>query len=97
MAVELIKFGDVLGIAELDALYPRLLSSLLEDNAIVFDCERIEQVDTAAMQLLYAFNKEVRIHGKSMQWRNVSDVFLHSARLLGIADSLGIVGSDDVN
>ncbi len=97
MAVELIKFGDVLGITELDTLYPRLLSLLLEDNAIVFDCERIVQVDTAAMQLLYAFNKEVRIHGKSVQWCNVSDAFLQSARLLGVADSLGSLGSDDVN
>ena len=97
MTVELIKFGDVLGMTELDVLYPRLLSSLLAENALVFDCGRIEQIDTAAMQLLYTFNKEAIIHGKNVRWINVSDVFSQSARLLGVADSMGSLGSTDVN
>jgi len=85
MASEVIKCGPVLGIAELEVLYPTLLSLLLEEQSIVFDCGDIEQVDTAALQLLHAFFQEAKIHGKSVNWDNVSDIFLQSARVLGIA------------
>jgi ABC-type transporter Mla MlaB component len=97
MAVELIKFSDVLDKTELDTLYPKLLSSLLEDTALILDCEQVEQVDTAAMQLLYAFNKEAKIHGKNVQWGNVSEAFLQSARLLGIAGLMANLGANDVD
>ena len=85
MASEVIKCGPVLGIAEFEVLYPTLLSLLLEEQSIVFDCGDIEQVDTAALQLLHAFFQEAKIHGKSVNWDNVSDIFLQSARVLGIA------------
>lgn len=93
MAIEVIKCGQVLGIAELEVLYPTLLSLLLEEKSIVFDCGDIEQVDTTALQLLHAFFKEAKIHGKSVHWDSVSDIFLQRARLLGIAHLMENVGS----
>lgn len=85
MAIEVIKCGQVLGIVELEELYPRLLSLLLEEKSIVFDGGDVEQVDTAALQLLHAFVKEAKIHGHRVHWQSVSDIFLQSARVLGLA------------
>lgn len=97
MAIEVIKCGQVLGIAELEVLYPRLLSLLLEEKAIVFDGGDVEQVDTAALQLLHAFVKEANIHGNSVHWQSISDIFLQNARVLGMADLMNNGGSLNVD
>ncbi len=96
MASALIQFDSVLGRTELTALYPRLLSALLEDQPLVLECGQITQVDTAAIQLLYAFSQQAEIHGKRLQWLQVSEVFLQAVRLLGLRDFLAQIRTEDV-
>jgi len=96
MANTLIQFDSVLGMTELTELYPKLLLALLDDQPIILECSRVTQVDTAAIQLLYAFSQEADIHGKQLQWQQVTDVFLQAVRLLGITNFLTQPGAEDV-
>jgi len=96
MANALIQFDSVLGMTSLATLYPRLLSALLDEKELILECGQITQVDTAAVQLLYAFSKEAEIHGKPLQWQQVNGPLLETVRLLGITDFMTEIGVEDV-
>jgi len=80
-----IDCGDALGIADVAALYTQLLNGLLKGQLIQFDCSRIDRIDTAALQLLYAFSKAQKV-----SWVNASPRFITASHLLGLADEMGL-------
>jgi len=90
MTIEVIACGETFGIADVNALYPRLLTLLLEERQLVFDCSQIERIDTAALQMLYAFSKASSLYGYEINWNQASDSFINSAHLLGVATAMGI-------
>jgi anti-anti-sigma regulatory factor len=90
MTIEVIACGETFGIADVNALYPRLLTLLLEERPLVFDCSQIERIDTAALQMLYAFSKASSLYGYEINWNQASDSFINSAHLLGVATAMGI-------
>jgi anti-anti-sigma regulatory factor len=91
MTIEVIKCGETLGVADVSTLYPQLLTLLLEEKQVVFDCSQIERIDTAALQMLYAFSKASALYGYDINWEQASDGFINSAHLLGLAKPMGIV------
>jgi anti-anti-sigma regulatory factor len=88
--ITLIDCGDSLGIANVGDMYTRVLSSLAEGQIIQFDVSKIERIDTAAMQMIYAFSKEAGKHGKVLLWDGASEAFVHSAKILGLATFMNI-------
>lgn len=84
-AITVIDCGVVLGIANVADIYTRVLSSLAEGHIIQFDVSKIERIDAAAMQLIYAFSKEAAKQGYVLLWEGASEAFVCSAKMLGLA------------
>jgi len=79
-----IEFGDNLSIAQVGVLYPQLLTSFADEQAINLDLSQIERVDTAAIQLLYSFQRDASAQGLVIIWSNPSKVFCDAVDILGI-------------
>ncbi len=82
--------GDALGIAEVADFYATLLTTLAEGGPVNLDVSKIERIDAAALQMLYAFSKELATHGSSLSWISPSEAFLRSAKLLGLAELMDL-------
>lgn len=54
------------------------------------DASAVEMIDTAILQLLYAFVIKVTSTHHRINWINPSDEFVSRARLLGLSRNLGI-------
>lgn len=80
-----IELGDSLGIAQVSTVYAQLLASLAEQKAVNLDLRHIERVDTAAIQLLYSFQREATTQGLVIIWSNPSKVFCDAVDILGIS------------
>jgi len=83
--ITVIDCGEALGIANVGDMYTRVLSGLAEGQSMQFDVSKIERIDTAAMQMIYAFSKEAEKHGHVLLWEHASEAFVRSAKILGLA------------
>jgi ABC-type transporter Mla MlaB component len=79
-----------LGIAMVADLHTRLLPFLQQKKCVEIDASEVELVDTAALQLLVAFVKELRDRDVAVNWNKPSDTFCETARLLDLSDLLGL-------
>lgn len=95
MAIELIDCGETIKLANLEKLYPKLLGLLLEEQPMVVDCRQIKEIDTAALQMLYAFAITVQTYGQQVRWENATAAFIHRAQLLGLAEAMSLQASND--
>jgi Anti-anti-sigma regulatory factor (antagonist of anti-sigma factor) len=66
------------------------LLGALKAGAIVLDGSRVERVDTAALQLLVLFRRELHAHGGTLRWLGTSDALNEAAGLLGLAQLLNL-------
>jgi phospholipid transport system transporter-binding protein len=71
------------------ALKAELLGALAA-NAIVLDGGQVERVDTAALQLLLLFRRELDARGGTLVWHGASDALNEAAGLLGLAQLLNL-------
>mgnify|MGYP000680375698 CR=1 FL=1 len=85
-----IACGDALGIAEVADFYATLLTTLAEGGPVNLDVSKLERIDAAALQMLYAFSKELTTHGDSLTWVSPSEAFMRSVRLLGLAELMNL-------
>ncbi len=83
--ITVIDCGEFLGIANVGDIYTRVLSQLAEGQLIQFNVSKVERIDTAAMQMIYAFSKEAAKHGHDLDWEDASETFVRSAKILGLA------------
>jgi anti-anti-sigma regulatory factor len=60
----------------------------LDEHAIVLDGQAVERIDTAALQLLALFRREVTTRGGKVSWRGPSVALHEAADLLGLATLL---------
>ncbi|MEO7071703.1 MAG: STAS domain-containing protein [Rhodanobacter sp.] len=60
----------------------------LDERAIVLDGQAVERIDTAALQLLALFRREVATRGGSVRWREPSGALHDAASLLGLTNLL---------
>ncbi|WP_438971105.1 STAS domain-containing protein [Methylophaga sp.] len=79
-----INLGESLSIAQVSDLHKQLLSSFEQERAVNFDLSRIERVDTAAIQLLYCFQRDACAQGIVVIWSNPSKDFCEAVDILGI-------------
>ncbi|WP_273152404.1 STAS domain-containing protein [Methylophaga thiooxydans] len=79
-----IEFGESLSIAQVGELYVQLLTSIADEKAINLDLSQIERVDTAAIQLLYSFQRDAVAQGLVIIWSNPSKVFCDAVDILDV-------------
>lgn len=66
-----------------------LIGMLAADKAML-DGREVEHVDTAALQLLTLFQRELKARGGTLDWRGTSDALNNAAGLLGLSQTLGL-------
>lgn len=71
------------------ALKAELLGAL-NAGAIVLDGGQVERVDTAALQLLVVFRRELDARGGTLAWHGASVALNEAAGLLGLAQLLNL-------
>jgi phospholipid transport system transporter-binding protein len=71
------------------ALKAELLGAL-NAGAIVLDGGQVERVDTAALQLLVVFRRELEARGGTLAWHGTSSALSEAAGLLGLAQLLNL-------
>jgi ABC-type transporter Mla MlaB component len=69
------------------------LLGVLGAGTVVLDGSRVERVDTAALQLLVLFRREMAACGGSMSWHRASGVLGEAAALLGLTQTLELPAS----
>jgi len=73
------------------AVLPMLKDTLLGalgDGAVALDGRQVERTDTAALQLLLLFRRELAARGGSLSWTGVSEALHEAASLLGLTQTL---------
>lgn len=66
------------------------LEQVLQHGDIVIEAQALERVDTAALQLLVLFRRELEQNGGALAWRGTNDVLREAAALLGLEQSLNL-------
>lgn len=81
----------VLDASKARALHARLNELLNARAPVVLDASRVERIDTAAAQTLYAFCRAARERGIALQWGSPSAALRQAAGLLGLTSMFGDV------
>jgi anti-anti-sigma regulatory factor len=89
-----IDCGDAMGIADVGDMYAKLLAVLADGHQVKLDISKLERVDAAALQMIYALAKEMAAHGATLSWNSPSEAFIRGVKLLGLAQLINI---DDNN
>lgn len=85
-----IKLNDAVTIRNITELIEELNSIGSDKTELVFESEKIEKVDAAAIQLLsgfYLFSIEA---GKKVVWDKPSEAFCSAVKLLGLNDIINL-------
>ena len=85
-----IKLQNELNIRQVAELKLQLSEALMAEGDINLDAADVDAADTAGLQLLVAFVQQGRLKKKSIEWRNVTEGFLGTVKLMGLHDSLGL-------
>jgi ABC-type transporter Mla MlaB component len=76
-------------IVELPALQQQLRAALTQPSSIL-DGTAVERIDSAALQLLYAFGRDAGVRGNPPTWAGVSAPLREAADLLGLTQILAL-------
>jgi anti-anti-sigma regulatory factor len=74
----------------------RTLVARLADGPIALDGTRVEEIDTAILQLLASLWRTARERGTPCTWRGTSEVLRRTAILIGVAEALHFADGDPV-
>ncbi len=77
-------------IKDIAGLKQRLAAACEQNSTIVVDAEKVESIDTAALQLLAAFVNSIGQQANRIEWKNPSVIFCEMADLLDLSEHLGI-------
>ena len=71
-------------VRECVALKQQLLALMESPDAVAIDVTDVARIDTAALQLLFAFDRERIAKGLSTMWHGDSPTFVNAASALGL-------------
>ena len=81
---EQIRLGGIVDFSEIDTLHEIFKQVLArDDSSLVVDLSGIKQIDTAALQLFLAFERDARVSGKRVDWQNIPVSLSQSLKLTG--------------
>ena len=82
--------GEKLHISVVEVLHELLEGALSNHQNVELDLSKVGQVDTASMQLLYAYKTAAEKAGVSFDFSKPTDAVIVGAKLLGLTKSLGL-------
>ena len=74
----------------ISTLHEELLRELSGKGAVAIDLSGVQRPNTAVLQLLVAFARDLGAQARSIEWRGESPAFDRAAKALGLGDSLGL-------
>ena len=77
-------------IKEVAALRESLCAVLDAPESVSIDASAVERIDTATLQLLYAFVRDRFAADREVVWQGVTGQLSEAARLLGVRDLLNL-------
>jgi len=83
-----IECGERMTIEQVESLYTQLESAALEHDHIELIADRIQQCDTASLQLIANLFRMSKQQGHSIKWVKPSESILNVAKLLGLIEPL---------
>jgi anti-anti-sigma regulatory factor len=91
-----LQLDSRLTIAQAADLHRSLAGRLADGGPVVLDGSRVEEIDTAMLQLLASLWRTARERGIPCAWQTASDALRHAAALIGVAEALHFVDSDSL-
>ena len=85
-----LNLAGVLDVSQARAAYQSFNEALVRALPLRLHASSLERVDTAALQLLLAFQKTARERGLRIQWESTSAALQNSATALGLSEALGL-------
>lgn len=85
-----------LTIAQAAGLHGSLLARLSDGGPIVVDGSRVEEIDTAILQLLTSLWRTGADRGIACSWQGASNALRDTAALIGVAETLHFPESESV-
>ena len=85
-----VDLPEALTIANAEALHEQLEPALSAHQNVFLNAEHVSRVDTAGLQLLFAFNVELNKHELTLDWSDVPSVLRESAELIGLKGLLSL-------
>ena len=79
---------------EVVAMKGQLLERLDQAGDVEIDAGRIEKIDTAGLQLLVAFSRQLHESHRTLAWKAVAPELTRAAAQLGLADALGLPAAE---
>ena len=79
-----IDMGGSLGIAQVAELHARLSEARFGTEHLTLNISRLERVDTAAVQLLYCLQRDLRAEGRLIHWSRPSPQLVEVVNRLGM-------------
>lgn len=77
-------------IMDVEQLHAQFKGALGEEEALTISAAEVERIDSAGIQLCVSLCLTCQQLHRPVVWQDFSDTFLHSARLLGVSDVLGL-------
>jgi len=71
-------------------LYQYLKQAIENNHAVEIDAGEVTKVDTAVMQVFFAFWLEAKTLELPVSWVNVSNAFRNTAEVLGLAEEMNL-------
>lgn len=92
-AANVIELPPRLSIAQCMELHRTLTACCVGDGPLLLDGSRVEEIDTAILQLLVSAWLGGAKRGVECQWQGVSEALRRAATLIGVASTLQLDGT----
>lgn len=83
-----IECGERMTIEQVESLYSQLETALLEHDQINLIADRVQQSDTASLQLIVNLLRMSKQQGHTVKWIKPSPAIINVAELLGLIEPL---------
>jgi hypothetical protein len=88
-SVELLRLNDCT-MRSIGGLHQELVRRLSGKGPVPVDRSEIQRPNTAMLQLLAAFARDLRAQSRPIEWRGDSTAFDRAAKALGLSATLGL-------
>ncbi len=85
-----LKLAPECMLAQLPTLHSTLSAAIASEGVVTLDAGDIRRIDAASLQLLGAFVRDRRKHGRTVAWKGVTPSLDRAARLAGLHTLLGL-------
>lgn len=83
-----VSLPENLTIMSVDVLHEQLEALLVDSHDVSFDAAAVSRVDTAGLQLLFAFIRSMEKNGASCSWKSASELLIDASEQLGLKSHL---------